>query len=385
MSNAGRSEQNPSTAPASQEAVLEQIRRFESVPLQHDVLNAGPHAVVVLNMQRQILFANTVCMAVIDPQGSRSPIGKRLCDALQCVHALESTGMCGTTESCQSCGIVRGILTSDQTARTLQECSIAREGDLELLEWNVSASQCKNGEEAFMLLTMMDISNEKRRRMLERIFFHDVINIAGGIRGFIGVLNTAPPEKQKEIRTMLTQLSNRLLDEIGVQRELAAAENNEITVISAVVDSVGFLEEQCEAYRHHKVTESRTISLHPDSSQCTIATDPALLGRVIGNMIKNALEASAMDGTVTVGCRQLADHVEFWVHNTTFIPQKVQQQMFRRSYSTKGKHRGLGTYSIKLLCERYLEGTVSFTSSEQEGTTFRVTLPMIISALKNGV
>ena len=109
---------------------------------------------------------------------------------------------------------------------------------------------------------------------------------------------------------------------------LGAAENNEITVISAVVESAAFLEEQCEAYRHHKVTERRTIRLHHDSAQCTIASDPALLGRVNGNMIKNALEVSVIDGTVTVGWRQLTDRVEFWVHNSTFIPQKEQQQMF---------------------------------------------------------
>ncbi len=166
---------------------------------------------------------------------------------------------------------------------------------------------------------------------------------------------------------------------------LGAAENNAITVISAVVESAAFLEEQCEAYRHHKVTERRTIRLHPYSAQRTIASDTALLGRVIGNMIKNTLEVPVVDKTVIVICRQLTDRVEFWVHNSTFIPQKVQQQMFKRSYSTKGKHRGLGTYSIKLLCERYLEGSVSFTTSEQEGTTFRVSLPMIISALKSEI
>jgi signal transduction histidine kinase len=37
--------------------------------------------------------------------------------------------------------------------------------------------------------------------------------------------------------------------------------------------------------------------------------------------------------------------------------------------------RGIGTYSAKLITERYLGGSLSFTSSEDEGTTFAVTLP----------
>jgi signal transduction histidine kinase len=49
--------------------------------------------------------------------------------------------------------------------------------------------------------------------------------------------------------------------------------------------------------------------------------------------------------------------------------------MFQRSFSTKGAGRGLGSYSVKLLSERYLNGKVSFTSSEDEGTTFIARYP----------
>jgi sensor histidine kinase regulating citrate/malate metabolism len=51
-------------------------------------------------------------------------------------------------------------------------------------------------------------------------------------------------------------------------------------------------------------------------------------------------------------------------------------QIFQRSFSTKGAGRGLGTYSIKLLGERYLHGTVSFASSAEQGTIFQISLPL---------
>jgi sensor histidine kinase regulating citrate/malate metabolism len=50
--------------------------------------------------------------------------------------------------------------------------------------------------------------------------------------------------------------------------------------------------------------------------------------------------------------------------------------IFQRSFSTKGFGRGLGTYSIRLLTERYLKGSVSFTSSALSGTIFRVRYPL---------
>jgi sensor histidine kinase regulating citrate/malate metabolism len=65
------------------------------------------------------------------------------------------------------------------------------------------------------------------------------------------------------------------------------------------------------------------------------------------------------------------------VYNKTYIPEEIQMQIFQRSFSSKGADRGLGTYSIKLLTERYLEGKVYFTSSEKEGTKFFIELPVI--------
>jgi sensor histidine kinase regulating citrate/malate metabolism len=95
-------------------------------------------------------------------------------------------------------------------------------------------------------------------------------------------------------------------------------------------------------------------------------------------MIKNALEACQPGQTVTVGCQQDGADVLFWVHNPTVMPLNVQLQMFQRSFSTKGQGRGLGTYSMKLLSERYLKGRVAFTSREGEGTRFTVVYPRSI-------
>ena len=58
------------------------------------------------------------------------------------------------------------------------------------------------------------------------------------------------------------------------------------------------------------------------------------------------------------------------------MPEAVQCQMFQRSFTTKiGDGHGIGTYSVKLLTEMYLRGTVEFRSTKAEGTTFIVRLP----------
>jgi len=67
--------------------------------------------------------------------------------------------------------------------------------------------------------------------------------------------------------------------------------------------------------------------------------------------------------------------VDFSVNNPSKMSIEVQKQIFQRSFSTKGSGWGIGTYSMKLFGEKYLGGTVSFESSEEEGTTFHIVLP----------
>jgi sensor histidine kinase regulating citrate/malate metabolism len=94
-------------------------------------------------------------------------------------------------------------------------------------------------------------------------------------------------------------------------------------------------------------------------------------------MTKNALEASGKGATITLSCKLNGRNACFSVHNPGFIDDEVQQQLFNRSFSTKGKGRGLGTYSMKLFGEKYLGGKVGFTSSEWAGTEFFLELPVL--------
>ena len=87
-------------------------------------------------------------------------------------------------------------------------------------------------------------------------------------------------------------------------------------------------------------------------------------------MIKNAIEASAAGGKVSISCTAGSTVVTFSVHNDGAMDSDIRLQMFRRSFSTKGKGRGTGTYSMKLIGEKYLGGRIWFDSSLRDGTTF---------------
>ena len=77
------------------------------------------------------------------------------------------------------------------------------------------------------------------------------------------------------------------------------------------------------------------------------------------------------------------DKIIFTVKNRRFIPENVQFVIFKRSYAEFVPGHGFGAYIAKLLCERYLKGSVTFTSSKEKGTTFTVTIPEDLSKVLN--
>jgi signal transduction histidine kinase len=179
-----------------------------------------------------------------------------------------------------------------------------------------------------------------------------------------------------EAKESLLEAARTLVSEIRSQRELLAAENNELSVRPSAIHSRLFLDAVASTYRNTPLGRERKIILAPGLCETAFYGDEQLLGRVIGNLVKNALEASPEGGTVTLGCAVKGKEISFWCNNAGVIPRETQLQIFHRSFSTKEPGRGIGTYSVKLLTERYLKGRVAFASCAGEGTTFTVTYPL---------
>lgn len=365
-------------APAQRASTIElkkQVGFFADEELLNRLFNGVPDVYLILNEQRQIIFANKAIVELLNVPDKHSLYGLRPGEALDCAHAVENIGGCGTTEFCKMCGAVNAILSSLRGKETINECRITqRNGNA--LDLRVRATPLDIGGQRFTTFAVSDIGHEKRRKTLERLFFHDILNTAGGLRGISELLQDASIEEMDELKGMVYTLAERLVEEIQTQRILTAAESEELGISPVTLHSTELLHQISTVYRNHEVAQGRQIWIDPDSHDLTFSSDLVLLSRVLGNLLKNALEATRPTDSVTMGCTSTQDTVSFWVHNPSFMSKSIQLQLFQRSFTTKGVGRGLGTYSIKLLTEKYLKGTVSFTSTPENGTIFTVCFPL---------
>jgi signal transduction histidine kinase len=126
----------------------------------------------------------------------------------------------------------------------------------------------------------------------------------------------------------------------------------------------------------HPAVRGQTLIVDRPQDERPFRTDVVLLLRILLNMVVNALEAGAAGDEVRIGTESTAASVTFRVWNRQPIPDNVSPRIFQTFFTTKpGEGRGVGTFSMKLLGETLLKGEVCFETSEEAGTTFRVTLP----------
>jgi len=370
-------------APAERddEATLQQKRReFLTNRLAVTLLDAIPDLAAVLNTRRQIIAVNRRLLETLGIDAPERIVGLRPGELLECANCKHAPGGCGTGRECRVCGAANAILEAIETrGSATRECRVRTERgeDGGALDLEVQATSfCVDGTELVMV-AMRDISAEKRRSVLERAFFHDILNVAGGLQGVAELLSYGEEDPQTEAEYIedLRRMSQQIVDEIVAHRQLLAAERGELELDMTPVFVRELVDSVAELYRHHSVAEGRSLVI-TECPDIELLTDATLLRRVLGNLIKNALEAVGKGQTVTVSVSRADGLVRFSVHNPGAIPEDVAQQIFQRSFSTKGgSGRGIGTHSVKLLAENYLGGEVSFTSTEAEGTTFTVAVP----------
>lgn len=362
---------------SAQRALVEDLHRqsglLAGMPELCALYDAIIEAVVIVNRFWQIVFCNRAATEILGQQGGQI-LGLRPGEALNCAHACQTADGCGTTRFCVSCGAANSLLQSIRGQQATQECHILRDRHGETLDLLVRATPIRIGDEEFTIVAMRDISDESRRRTLERVFFHDVMNTVTGMQMLAIGLQSDAPEVVRASADGICVALRQLTDEITSQRDLTAAENNRLPVRPISIASMQLLESLVESFARPRSTAVR-VNIEPSSADFVFVSDVGIITRVLGNMIKNAIEASEPGEAVTLACLEDGPEVCFRVHNRAWLPDNVQANLFKRAFSTKGTGRGLGTYSMKLLSEKYLKGKISFTTDPSSGTVFFARYP----------
>ncbi len=177
----------------------------------------------------------------------------------------------------------------------------------------------------------------------------------------------------------LMRLINELMDYAKQESgnlKVELKNDNFVDTANKLVDQFAFWAEQRE------IKLIRNISQTPIMMQY----DRHLMEQIVYNIISNAIKHTPTGGTITIEVHERDSQLLIAVHDTgRGIDSAAQKHLFDRFYSLNPDNKseaggtGIGLSLSKSLVELH-NGKIWFTSTHNEGTSFYVSIPIVVAS-----
>ena len=232
-----------------------------------------------------------------------------------------------------------------------------------------------------------DISERKRveklREDVEHMVQHDLRSPTMAVQTMFKLFDRADnlTKDQRELLLSVKNASQRMIRIIDMSRALFKMESGTYLLAPETLDLLPMTENVVEELRPlmrvKKISLTVNLGGKPvgENHVFMIKSEEVLCYALLANLLKNAIEASPKEKSVTLNFNTTDSHT-IAVHNQGVIPATIRDTFFDK-YVTSGKVHGtgLGTYTSHLITTS-LGGRISFTTSEKNGTTITVSLPV---------
>lgn len=341
---------------------------------------AMPDLAMIINANRQLVYANTNLIRFLEIEDDQMPLGERLGNLLKCIHSDEEPSGCGTTEACQFCGIVNAVLESQSSGKSVVKeariTALLQKEEVISYDLKIKASPLQYKDQEYTILCINDISDRKRLAILETSYINDVFDVASELKNVVSSINKQDLDNDnRSIIETAEKVNYELVNDLLAQKMLNEAEEGTLITNISLCNTVRLFKEVEQYYSTQEIARGSKLFMDPFSHSINFESDKNMIKRVLINLLNNAFEAATLPKIVKAGVRLHDKVLRFSVYSQAELPEEVKHQVFQRSFSTKGENRGLGTYLARLLTTRYLKGKIYFTS-DSCGTTFFVEIPL---------
>ncbi len=224
--------------------------------------------------------------------------------------------------------------------------------------------------------------NELKSRFVS-MASHEFRTPLGGILTSVSLIDKYPktedaPKREKHIQNIkksVRNLTNILNDFLSLDK----LEQGKVSSSPSEFDLNHFIDDTVEELRETSSSE-RTIVVEHAEPVMTIYQDREMIRNVLINLISNAIKYSPADGKVTIRTIKMGNTVRVEIEDQGMgIPLEDQKHLFERFFRAKNVINLQGTGLGLNIVKRYLDmmgGEITFSSVENKGTTFKVTLPV---------
>ncbi len=224
---------------------------------------------------------------------------------------------------------------------------------------------------------------EKRSRENVRQFLadasHELKSPITILRGFVDVLLRGAKDDPKTLNRSLEHMRatlesmTRLTDELLTLSRLEAG----IPLTTGEVEINSLCQGAIETYQ--VLAQGRKLTFRPFAGPVTLQADPELIGKVLHNLLDNAIRHTQTGGNITVSIGRAIHQVSIAVEDDGegIAPEHVPH-IFERFYQgskSRSGSAGLGLAIARAAVEAH-GGRVAVESAPGRGSKFTVTLPL---------
>ncbi len=209
---------------------------------------------------------------------------------------------------------------------------------------------------------------------------HDIATPLTLIQGYLEMLGDAPVEKEADLRKDLLSLTRRTSDMLVNMLTWSKSQmkGTKLNTQSFNVNKV--LQHNLPIY--HSIAERKDIRI--DSSACSdvfVSADEEMTKAIFRNLLSNAIKFTPSDGQIKLSVERNGTHCYIHIKDNGIgmSPEKQKELFTLSSKATYGTHNETGVGLGLVLCKEFAElqkGAIIVESSENEGSTFTVKLPL---------
>ena len=216
------------------------------------------------------------------------------------------------------------------------------------------------------------------REMAQQIA-HEIKNPLTPMKLSIQHLLRSYDPKNKEGEQQLNRVLDSIIEQIDGLTRMANEFSNFAKMPEPILQHENMVDIVGKVVSLYENEDQIKLEFHPESRAIMVNVDRNLWIQVLVNLLQNAQQALAgiPNGKIRI---QLSKENHFCLieisDNGCGISSEESFRIFTPHFTTKSSGSGIGLSLVKQIVEKH-GGIISFESKENEGTTFRIDLPMI--------
>ncbi len=324
--------------------------------INHSLLDALQTPFFVVNAKLEVIYCNNALLSLNK-------------EKMQAISML-SEGV--TLQAPTSEPVVKALVTQQVAEQDIVWCN----PDATMSAFHLKATPVIEDGATYVAVSTLDITSKQGREKSESVFFHDIINLAGSMAGYMEVIQDLPSEEIINHLPSIKKIADQLVDDIVCQRKVVRAEEDRLEAEINSIDLTSLLHDLHAFIESQAFSRGREFSSHTLNSAHTLYTDERMLKRTLLILLQYAAEKTSRGEKYALSVSTTDQSTVFAIRHNNVACKQDDLHLFKQGHLSEGYTDKTSTYQAKLLAHKGLNGTIEVEVSEN-GTDFLLSIPTI--------